>query len=238
MNNKSNGNGRYNNAGERISTGIPGMDDLMEGGLVKGSTNLVAGMAGTGKTIFGCQYLWHGIQKGENGLYITLEESAEDVLNDVTRFGWDFQDAIDEGKCNIIDMKSIDLNELRTFIANEAKALNATRFVLDSLSIASMNWKGTPEEVFKIRMGLFDLLRGLKSSKLTSILISEMQHGRHSFGPFGFESFLVDGIIVLQLLVTDAPIRGVQILKMRRTNHSVEIFPFSIAESGITIKKM
>ena len=63
----------------RISTGIPGLDPLIEGGFLENSVNLVTGETGTGKTIFCAQFLWDGLQKGDSGLYITLEERPEDI---------------------------------------------------------------------------------------------------------------------------------------------------------------
>ncbi len=223
---------------ERVSTGINGMDDLMEGGFIRGSTNLVAGYSGTCKTIFGCQYLWDGVQKGEPGVYITLEESASDIISDVTRFGWDFQKAIDEKKCRVAEMKSIDMKELKVFVADEVKSIGAKRFVLDSLSIAAMSWRESPDETFRIRMELFDMLKSLKNLNITSMLISEVQRGQETLGRFGFEEFLVDGVLMLQLMVTDVPMRSMQIMKMRRTNHSVEVYPFSVTGKGIVLKKI
>src|SRR3989338_6168513 len=83
---------------DRVETGIPGFDKLIEGGFVPGSTNLIAGNAGTGKTLMAMQYLWNGLQKGENAVYVTLEQRAEDILADVARFGWDFSKYIAAGK--------------------------------------------------------------------------------------------------------------------------------------------
>jgi circadian clock protein KaiC len=65
---------------ERVTSGIIGLDKHMGGGFVKDSVNLVSGSTGTGKTIFGLQYIWHGLQKGENGVYISLEQEPEDVF--------------------------------------------------------------------------------------------------------------------------------------------------------------
>ena len=83
---------------ERIPSGIPGLDELIEGGFLKGSTNLVSGAAGTGKTIFCSQFIWEGLQRGESCMFITLEERPEDIMGDVKRFGWDFDKYIEEKK--------------------------------------------------------------------------------------------------------------------------------------------
>ena len=83
---------------ERIPSGIPGLDKLIEGGFVKGSTVLISGSAGTGKTIFCSQFIMEGLRNGETCMFITLEEKPEDVINDVKRFGWDFKKYISEKK--------------------------------------------------------------------------------------------------------------------------------------------
>ena len=86
---------------DRLSTGIPGLDKFLEGGFVKGSTVLLTGGAGTGKTIFCIQFLLEGLRKGERCLYITLEESPEDIINDCARFGWDLASYLDKGLLTI-----------------------------------------------------------------------------------------------------------------------------------------
>ncbi len=84
---------------ERIPSGIPGLDRLIEGGLIKGSTTLVSGAAGTGKTIFCAQFLFmEGLKKGEICMFITLEEKPEDIIGDVKRFGWNLEKYVEEKK--------------------------------------------------------------------------------------------------------------------------------------------
>lgn len=218
---------------ERISSGIPGLDELMEGGFVKGSVNLITGMAGTCKTIFGCQYIWHGIQKGERGLYITLEEMVEDIYEDALRFGWDLRSS---DKCKVTEITPGDIKDMISLIYSEIKKVNPVRFVLDSISVAAMGWKERPEEIFKSRIKVFDLIRTLKKTNVTSLLISEIPWKKDSISRFGFEEFVVDSIIHLQLLPVDVPIRTIQILKMRRTNHDIEVHRLKITERGLVVE--
>ena len=70
---------------ERIPSGIDGLDQLIEGGFVKGHQILLAGQSGTGKTIFGCQFLLEGARHGETSLYITIEESPESIVKNMQR---------------------------------------------------------------------------------------------------------------------------------------------------------
>ena len=78
-------------AADRTESGIPGLDKIIEGGFVKNSINLIAGQTGTGKTLFAMQYPLHGLRNGESGLYITLEQTVDDIMSDVGKFGWDVE---------------------------------------------------------------------------------------------------------------------------------------------------
>ena len=75
----------------RVETGIPGLDKLLTGGFVKNSIILLSGASGTGKTIFGSQFIWRGLLKGENGIYLSFEEPSEDILTSAYQLGMDFE---------------------------------------------------------------------------------------------------------------------------------------------------
>lgn len=226
---------------ERVNSGIPGLDSLIEGGFVKGSVNLIAGASGTCKTTFCCQFLWDGLQKGEKCVYVTLEQNAEDIMKDMLRFGWDFSSYIKKGRCNISEISPGDVEELRTFIFSEVRRLDekmaVSRFVLDSLSLAAMGWKEKPEEIFKLRTKVFGLLKSLKTLKLTSLVVAEIPSGEQSLGRLGFEEFVADSVILLKVLPVDVPMRILQIVKMRRTKHNMQIHPFEVTSNGIVILK-
>jgi KaiC/GvpD/RAD55 family RecA-like ATPase len=223
---------------ERVSSGIPGLDELIEGGFVRNSVNLVAGMAGTCKTTFGCQFIWEGLKKGEKGLYVTLEQSEKDIRRDMLRFGMDFSPYIEKGECKFVEITPGDVDELKASIINEVGRLGKVdRFVLDSLSLAAMGWKERPEEVFKLRTKVFSLLKTLKNLNLTSIVIAEIPSGEQSLGRLGFEEFIVDSVILLKVLPVDIPMRTLQIIKMRGTKHDMRVHPFEVTPEGIVIQK-
>ncbi|MBI2547264.1 MAG: hypothetical protein HYW23_02350 [Candidatus Aenigmarchaeota archaeon] len=224
---------------ERVETGIPGFDKLIEGGLVKGSTNLVAGNAGTGKTLLCMQYLWNGLLKGENGVYVTLEQRPEDILADVSRFGWDFSKYIAAGKFKLESLIASDITTVTTKIVENVKKIGAKRFALDSLTIATMGWRESPDEAFKLRSKSFDMLNTLKSLGVTSMIISEVERAeKQSLSRFGFEEFVVDSVLLLNYMTVGGASRTMQILKMRRTDHGKKIYPFDITQQGIMIKSL
>ncbi len=220
----------------RVPTGIPGLDELMEGGFVENSVNLVAGATGTCKTTFGCQFIWKGLQSGEKGLYVSLEQEPEEIMKDMERYGWNFKSYIEKGLCKIVNFTPGDVEELKTFIHTEATRLGSVkRFVLDSLTLAAMGWKERPEEAFKIRTKVFNLIKTLKRLRMTSVVITEIPSGQQSLGRLGFEEFIADSVIVLKVLPLETPMRALQIVKMRRTKHSMQVHPFEITERGIVI---
>ena len=223
---------------ERIETGIPGLDKLIEGGFIKGSTILLCGNTGTGKTIFSCQFLWHGLQNGENGVYITLEEDKESIIKCAQDFGWDFKKYIAEKKLIVESLFPSSMEEIKDVIRDLVRRVDAKRFVLDSLSVATMGWKES-ESIPIIRRAIFDLAKTLRDLKVTSILISEIPEGENKLSRLGVEEFVVDGIIRLHYLeyaVGGIP-RSLIIRKMRRTKHGTDIYPFEITSKGIVVKK-
>ena len=223
---------------ERIETGIPGLDTLIEGGLVKGSVNMIAGSTGTGKTIFCCQFLWHGLEQGKNGVYISLEEPIEDVKLEALQFGMDFEKYIKAKKCLMVHKFPRSFGDLDYDIFRWVKEINASRLVLDSISLLSFITKTS--ELTEFRAKLSELFLKLKNMGVTSLVISEIPEDSKGLSRFGFEEFVVDGVIVLHYLEYSAgglP-RSLLVRKMRKTNHSIDIHPIEVKRGiGIIVKK-
>ena len=229
-------------AADRTESGIPGLDKIIEGGFVKDSINLIAGQTGTGKTLFAMQYLLHGLRNGENGLYITLEQTTDDIMSDVGKFGWDveFKKYIQQGKFSIISQEPIGIKELQDATITNIKKLNAKRFVLDSLSIATMGWKVSSMDIGKIRSEIFTYMKTLKNSNVTALLITEIPETQtKSLSRFGFEEFLSDSVIILHYLeyAAGGTPRSLLVRKMRRTSHGSDIYPIQISKAGVALKK-
>lgn len=220
---------------ERIPSGIPGLDKLIEGGFVKGSTILVSGAAGTGKSIFCAQFLMEGLKKGENCMYITLEQRPEDIIGDVKRFGWDFQKHIDSKKLILEYQDPFQITDITSPLLDKIKEHKIERVVVDSTAVFGMYYK----EAFEVRKQLFKLLNGLKDIGVTSVLTSELPEEAKTLGKFGVEEFVVDGVILLHFLgIGEKNYHSLQIRKMRRTNHEKDIYPMEIGKDGIIVRKI
>ncbi|MBN2202795.1 MAG: hypothetical protein JW700_01220 [Candidatus Aenigmarchaeota archaeon] len=219
---------------DRMPSGIPGLDGLMEGGFFKGSTTLVSGAAGTGKTIFCSQFIWEGLQKGESCMFITLEERPKDIMDDVKRFGWDFQPFIDDKKLFLVYQDPFQMTDVTSPLLDEIKQKNVQRVAIDSTAIFGMYY----QEPFEIRKQLFKLLNGLKDIGVTSVITSELPEEATQLAKFGVEEFVVDGVIILRYVgIGGEEFVNLQVRKMRRTNHANAWFPMKISNKGIEVKR-
>ena len=220
---------------ERVETGIHGLDDIIEGGFPKTSVTLVSGGPGTGKTILCSQFLWHGLQIGENSLFITMEEQVDDILEDADEFGWDFQRYIDEGsfKIEYINPFRVDTG-FEDNIRRKIEDIDADRIVIDSTSVIGMyaDSKG------KIRRRLYELINMLKKNDVTCIMTAESPKDKEGITRYGIEEFVTDGLIVLEGFGIGGEMgRKLIVHKMRKTDFKEDIYPLEFTSEGLKVEE-
>ncbi|HDJ89491.1 MAG TPA: recombinase RecA [Thermoprotei archaeon] len=193
-----------------VPTGIPGLDELLHGGFLRGKTYLIAGETGAGKTIFSLQFLIYGALNNEPGIYLAIDEPTEHLLKGMKRFGWDVYDLIREGRLRFLDMRThfskIYLKDERgkieprfviDIILKNIRRINARRLVIDP--IAPLMY-GNPENVLYAREFLREMVFSLERlGNVTTIMTSEIPTGSNQYSRFGVEEFLASGIIILKL---------------------------------------
>jgi len=217
---------------ERITSGIPGLDKLIEGGFVKGSTTLISGGAGTGKTIFCAQFIHEGLKRGETCMFITLEERTGDIVDDVRRFGWDFEKYVKEKKLILEYQDPFQMTDITSPLLDKIKEHNVSRVAIDSTAVFGMYYK----DAFEVRKQLFKLLSGLKEIGVTSALTSEIPEDSKTLARFGVEEFVVDGLIIFEYdILRPNPLQLV-VRKMRRTKHYRKSIAMDITDDGIVLK--
>ncbi len=223
---------------ERVKTGIKGFDELIQGGFPRGSTILVSGGAGTGKTIFGLSYLYFGAENfRESGLYITIEEDLKNIVWNMESFGWDIKPLQDSGKFKIYKMNlhaeggkvEDQIREELKIIAKLVKEMDCKRLVVDSTTALAL-WI---TDMGRLRHMLYTFADALKELGCTTILIAETRGGKSDFSAFGVEEFLVDGVVSIYFT---PPNRSIFVRKMRGTDHSKSAHPFNITELGFEVK--
>ncbi|ODS42617.1 MAG: hypothetical protein MSIBF_04740 [Candidatus Altiarchaeales archaeon IMC4] len=218
----------------RIPTGIPGFDEMVEGGFERNSVVLVAGGCGTGKSTFCMQFLYEGAKRGEHGLYISLEERPEKIKRYMMRYGWDLNELEYNGELKIIRIPPEDIlhviKEQFSVIEDVMREMNAKRVVIDSISTLHLLIPDSGER----RKSVFKLCEWLEERDCTSLIIEE------SHGGFGDETtspieFLMDGVVKIYNIRKDAMReRAIEVLKMRGTDHMTKLAPFKF-ERGIKV---
>lgn len=225
---------------KRISSGIPGLDKLIEGGFVKGSMILVSGKTGTGKTTFGIEFLVEGLKKGEKCIFISLEETPEEIKAIANYYGWNLEKFEKENLLEIMYLDPLKISEIErlernvfSYIIDEIKNMeNIKRLVMDPISVLEMYIEYRKE----FRKELLRLKRMLSYLECTSVLISEIQEGSESFSRLGIVEFVVDGIIKLDFVpIGSLAGRHLLVRKMRMTKHDENLHPIEISKSGIKV---
>ena len=222
---------------DTVKTGVEGLDSILNGGLVKNATVLVSGNPGTGKSLFGIQYLYDGVREfDERGIYISFEENADDIQQAAESIGFDeWGDLVEAGDIKVYD-KSTMLREgdftsaIDTLLEDFANA-NYDRLVLDSLTMFSLFFEDEKEK----RTYLLKFSDILKGNGLTSLLINE-QGAVFPETEIGLENFLTDGNIYFIQTPTDSGVnRYVWVAKMRKQHIDTDIFPMEIDTGGIKV---
>lgn len=219
---------------ERAFTGIPGLDKLMGGGFPIGSFVLLSGTCGTGKSIFGMQFLMKGAEKGIPGVYFSMEEEPKRLLYDMCAFDWDPEEQVKKGMITIAKPEVYESEEIKRLMVDTVERTGAKRLVIDSLSLISSYL----ENPFDVRQMVLGLSREVKKLSCTTLAISDMMEGGQSYSNEGFEEFVADGVIVLgvhRASMNAMYTRSLLIRKMRATNNYMKAVPFKIERKGIRL---
>lgn len=228
----------------KTPTHIPGFDYVAEGGIPTGRATLVAGSAGSGKTVLACQFLAMGISKeDEAGVFVTFEEPPADLRRNVKAFGWDIEKWEKQGKWRFVDVSpdahgptpivgSFDLGGLMARVTNAVKKTKAKRVALDTLSALI---HAIPDPAL-LRTELFKIVAQLKEMGVTVLITAERPDDLGPITRNGVEEFVADNVIILRnSLADERRRRTVEILKFRGTGHKREEVTFTITRHGIVV---
>jgi circadian clock protein KaiC len=222
-------------------TSIQGLDEITGGGLPKGRPTLVCGGAGCGKTLFAMEFLVRGAtQYNEPGVFISFEETEEELTANVASLGFDLNSLVKRKKIwleNIrVDRSEIeqsgeyDLEGLFIRIHHAIESINAKRVVLDTIEIL---FSGLPNPHI-LRAELQRLLGWLKKKGITTIITAERGDG--TLTRQGLEEYVSDCVILLDHRVNDqSSIRRLRIVKYRGSTHGTNEYPFLIDEDGFSV---
>ena len=237
----------------RTKSGIPGIDEIIGGGFPEGTCCLVTGTAGSGRTIFGVQFLYNGITEfAENGVYVSLENRPKDLRYEMLNFGWDLKKMEDQNKLAIVDIgfardhnkspekytltmgSRLNVSALSVHIFEVCKEVKAKRVVIDSLQSLQMRLK----DITEMRRATSLLCDLLLEMGRTSLMITETAVPQ-PLSHYGFKEHITRGVIVMQSIPQNGEFkRTIQVLKMLGTRHSTRTYPMEITGQGIVVTSL
>ncbi len=235
----------------RILSGVPGVDELMNGGFPEQRCIVIQGGPGSGKTTFALQFLYEGaVNHEQTGIYITLSESPEEIReNNAASYGWQLANLEKKGLLEIVDARPViassdgliapnerlfkgellPFSHLLQLTVQSIKKTKAKRLALDSLTVLTMQYANR----FYVRQGVLGLIQALSKLQCTSLLLVEELAAEYGLP---IELAVAPGAIVLRYeRKGDVMTRSFQILKMRGVKHGLQCYHMEIEDNGITV---
>jgi circadian clock protein KaiC len=226
---------------DKCPTGIRGLDEITKGGLPRGRPTLLCGGAGCGKTLFAMEFLMRGANDhGEPGVFMTFEETPEDLAKNFSSLGFDLPDMISRGliatdhikieRSELEETGEYDLEGLFIRLGNAIDSIGAKRVVLDTIEALFSGLSNTAI----LRAELRRLFHWLKDRGMTAIITGES--GDKTLTRYGLEEYVADCVILLDFRIQEQlSTRRLRIVKYRGSSHGSDEYPFLIDEKGFSI---
>ncbi len=222
---------------ELTKTGIDGLDQILNGGIVKNSTTLVSGNPGAGKSILGLQDIYNGVEMfDEKGIYLSFEENEKDIREAAESIGFEnWADHVESGDIKVFDkqvlLRENDFTSSLDLLLDDIQDEDYQRMVLDSLTMFQLFFENEQEK----RTYLLKFTDILRKNELTTLMTNE-QGAVFPDTDIGLENYLTDGNIYLIQTPTESGVnRYVWVAKMRKQDIETDIFPMEIEHGGITV---
>ncbi len=168
---------------ERVPSGVPGLDELIEGGIPKSFIVLVAGSSGTGKTTMLMKFLATGALQGEKCVYIGLGESEEVIAKCMARYGLDLNALAEDNSLTFASIPTMEFKYLKELVENLGD--DVSRLVIDPISVLIFRY----EEGTDLRENLRELVELIREKNVTCLMSTEVLEGSASISRFGIEDF-------------------------------------------------
>lgn len=225
---------------ELIKTGVPGLDHVMKGGLRKNSTMLVTGAPGTGKTIFALQFIYFGAKDyNENGIFITTEESLDDIRQFARNLGMDISSMESKGKLFFVQKPIATLRGGISSIkglVDMIKKNNIKRVALDSLIFFEYLYPRFNGNKMEFRRHVLIFMQQMKKAGVTFLAVSERAVTDLDRLTYDMMDFVFEGFIVLSRIRKGSYFeRVLTVAKIRGQDHSLDVYPITIGNEGLKI---
>lgn len=224
--------------GRRLSTGIPGLDEMLGGGLPAGTTTLVSGSTGTGKSLMGLSWLLEGAARHELGMLVTFEQFPEQVINNSLSFGYEAEAVLRQGLLEVMHVPPVELDVDHHFFKIQQLVVEkkVKRLVMDSISAFEV---GMPDK-YKFTDYLWGITNFFKTQGVSLMLVNETPglFHTHHLSKHGI-SYIADNIIVLQLIQDNFQLcRHIGIIKVRGSRCSPQVKEIVLGGKGLLVTEL
>jgi circadian clock protein KaiC len=220
---------------DRVSTGVARLDEMLEGGIPRGTATMIAGAAGTGKTLLGLHFITTGASQNEPGVIVTFQENPVQLREIARSFGWDMEAMEQQGLLMHLYQSPVEIQpDIHTDLVKEhVQRVQGRRVLIDSLRDLEI---ATPDKV-RYRDYVYSLVEDFKRRGITTIITNEIAQlfGEFQLSDHGI-SFIADNVILLRYVELEGRVsRALNVLKVRGSSHSKTIWEFAINNDGVTI---
>ncbi len=221
---------------ERVKFGVEGLDAMLSRGLPQESICAIIGTYGTGKTTFALQFAYEGLSRGENVIYISLEEREELLRATMAQKGWETEAFGDRFYLLRLDPTDFNLaiSSIKSELPQLIESVGASRVIIDPISL----FEGLFLDEAARRQEVFRFIEVMRDENCTLVLTSETDTSNPDGSRYGLIEYLADTVILLRYIrsekLTEVHL-ALEVVKMRRSPHSREIKPFEILENQIMV---
>lgn len=211
---------------KKIHTGIKNFDRLLGGGVPERMMVLIKGEPGAGKSNLGLEFLYRGAMNGQNGLYVSFQETADDILR-VNTFDWEFKELVSSEKINITKFDPYRYEQIADMLRSTVKENNATRVVLDPITDLDLYIDSRKD----IRKTLLSVKNEMKSMGVTTFLIAENEEATE------IEEEIADGILNMQVERSGGKVvRKMYVKKLRGSDYNQAVHSYIFENDGLKIQ--
>lgn len=211
---------------KKIKTGVNNFDRLLGGGIPESQMVLITGEPGAGKSNLGLEFLYRGAINGQNGLFVSFQDTKDDILRANT-FDWRFEEQVNNGNINIRKMDPYRSEQVPDMVRGSVKENNASRVVIDPITDLDLYIDSRKD----IRKNLLSLKRELRNLNATTILIGEKSEATE------IEEEVADGIVVMEVKRNQGRVeRQIYVKKLRGSDYNHGVHKYVFKNDGIKVQ--